>query len=100
MSWYRGPSLYSQKMRRLGAKIFNEYRSPEMPHSIATAADDKIRKDFIYKDRTCRSLVLRHSKKPDDLNTWFNPQYYPPHPQLRSLMYILRQHGLFRLVNG
>lgn len=98
MSWYRGPSLYSQKMRRLGAKIFNEYRTPDVPHEVATSADDKIRQDFIYKDRTCKTLVQRQSKIPDDLNTWFNPEYYPPHPQLRSLMYIVRLHGLYRSV--
>lgn len=43
-----------------------------------------------------RRLVERAAQLPADLNPQMNPDYYPPHPQIRELVYILRQYGLFR----
>ncbi|XP_053212108.1 28S ribosomal protein S33, mitochondrial-like [Panonychus citri] len=96
MSWYRGPSLYSQKMRRLGSKIFNEYRAPPMPKEVATSSDLAVKKDFKYTIISCRNVIERQSREPHDLNSAWNPNWYPAHPQIRELTHTLRQYGLFR----
>ena len=96
MSWFRAPSLYSQKMKRLGAKIFNEYRPPDMPKEVATAADKAVIKDFNYTLRSNHNVIERQMKEPNDLNSGWNPKWYPAHPQIREMMFTLRKYGLYR----
>lgn len=97
MSWYKGMSTYALKMKRLGAKVFNEYREPVLSKEAATSTNDKSDLwDFNYRIWTNRNLLRRQGNCPHDLDTAYNPLYYPPHPQMRELVHRLRQHGLFR----
>lgn len=92
------PSLYSQKMKRLSCKIFGEYYYPPMPKEVA-ASNDIIRKKFwAAAHEQNEAVIRRQAQLPADLNTCWTMKYYPPHPQIRNLMYSLRQHGLYRSV--
>ena len=96
MSWHRVPSIYHLKMKRLSCKIFNEYFKPPKPTEVAVQSDKKSHIVFDEKNYTSINVIKRLCSLPDDLNVNQSPNYYPPHPQIRSLVHTLRLHGLFR----
>lgn len=90
-------SKYSQKMRRLSCKIFNEFYTPELSkkeldygsfHPPVTAWYTKMFSDYRAWER-CQ-------ERPLDLNPARNYKYYPSHPQIRALAGTLRDYGLYR----
>lgn len=83
-------------MSRLSCKIFGQHYEPPMPLEIASGVD--CRPKFAWQNLQVHNhrLVERTAQQPIDLSTNYNPNYYPPHPQIRNLVYILRQYGLFR----
>lgn len=96
MAWYRLPTLYSQRMSRLSCKIFGQFYHVPMPKEIGNGVS-LVPKYYwetvqFHNNRT----VERMAQKPSDLDTNINPNFYPAHPQIRELMYVLRQYGLFR----
>lgn len=95
---YDLPSAYSQKMKRLGCKIFGEYYTPPVPVDAVKSNYLHLQREVMRVHAQSEAVILRQSKLPDDLNPSWNLKYYPPHPQIRSLMYTLRQFGLYRLV--
>lgn len=95
--WYKLPSAYSQRISRLSSKIFGLFYQPPMPVEVQNHGNDM--KAFnLWNNLQVhnRRVVERMAQKPADLNTYCNPNYYPPHPQIRELVYILRQYGLYR----
>jgi len=90
-------SKYSQRMRKLSCKIFNDFYMPELP-----------KRDYEYgigHQPVARWLTKWHKecsifnwvqKVPTDLDHNYGHKYYPAHPQIRALTHILRQYGLFR----
>ena len=95
---YNLPSTYSQKMNRLSCKIFGNYYTPPMPKDVAESNIFGLQNDWKKVHTQSEAVILRQSKLPDDLNPEWTLKYYPPHPQIRSLMYTLRQFGLYRSV--
>ncbi|KAI1301365.1 28S ribosomal protein S33, mitochondrial [Halotydeus destructor] len=96
MSWYKIPSNYSQKMKRLSCKIFGEYYTPPAPAEYVYMADTSVLARFNGHHYQNEQQTKRQSALPFDLNPDKNPNYYPAHPQIRSLVHTLRLHGLFR----
>lgn len=90
------PSHYTQKMNRLSCKIFGEYYYPPMPKDLAWSEDFIRKKRWASLHEQNEAVIRRQSRIPADLSTEWNIKYYPPHPQIRSLMYTLRQYGLYR----
>lgn len=97
-SVYKMPSVYSQKMNRLGCKIFGEYYYPPQPVEIAMCNDIERTNQWKKVHHRNESLVKRLAELPNDLNRHMRVDYYCPHPQIRELMYTLRMHGLYRSV--
>ena len=97
MSWIpKCPSIYTQKMARLSCKIFGQHYEPPMPVEIASGVDYRPKAMWQNLQVHNRRVVERTAQRPLDLDTYHNPNYYPPHPQIRELVYVLRQYGLFR----
>jgi hypothetical protein len=96
--YYEEPSLYSQRMKRLSCKIFNEYYEKPMPRDLARSADHEAKRSFMSKLIQDYNLIARVSTTPIDLDDNRNDKYYPAHPQIRSLTFKLREYGLFRYV--
>lgn len=90
-------SKYSQRMRKLSCKIFNDFYIPELTKKDL---------DYGHYAHPVNSWAVkwyndyrahqRNQEKPFDLNSDSNYKYYPPHPQIRSLTHTLREYGLFR----
>ena len=96
MSWYKVPSTYAQKMAKLSCKIFQEYYRPPAPRELVNNKNIAPLQVYNGPHDQNEALILRNSKKPFDLDSTQNYNYYPAHPQIRELMYTLRKHGLFR----
>lgn len=98
MSWYKLPSSYAQKMKRLSCKIFGEYYKPPMPEELAYTIDKGHVGKWSGIHSQNQQQIGRQSALPFDLDSDWNPKYYPAHPQMKSLVHYLRLHGLFRYV--
>lgn len=96
MSWYKHPSVYAQKMARLGCKIFNEYYKPTMPKEIYLSGSHAAKNAFTRIHHQNMGQIDRLSALPWDIDGERNMNRYPPHPQIRELVHVLRKHGLFR----
>lgn len=96
MSWYKLPSTYAQKMSRLSCKIFGEYYTPPPPKALMTTSDPRNYVVFMGPHKQNGSEIIKNSRLPFDIDPGKNFNYYPPHPQIRELMFVLRQHGLYR----
>lgn len=96
MSWYKLPSAYAQKMSRLSCKIFGDYYTPPPPKPIMTVVNTANYQVFMAPHIQNRALIHRNASLPIDLDRSRNFNYYPAHPQIRSLMHTLRLHGLYR----
>lgn len=96
MSWYKLPSAYAQKMSRLSCKIFGEYYTPPAPKAVMTMKNPTNYVLFHAPHYQNESQIKKLSRIPFDISPETNFNYYPPHPQIRKLMYTLRLHGLFR----
>lgn len=90
-------SKYSQRMRKLSCKIFNEFYVPEMSKKeLEYTIYSKQANQFVAKWHGDCRVFERMQDKPFDLNTERNHKYYPAHPQIRALTHNLREYGLFR----
>ncbi|RWS09423.1 28S ribosomal protein S33-like protein [Dinothrombium tinctorium] len=96
MSWIKSPSKYAQRMARLSCRIFGEYYKPPMPKEIALDPDKQSAEKWEANHYQNMAAIETHSKLPIDIDPDRNPNYYPPHPQIRHLMWVLREHGLYR----
>jgi hypothetical protein len=96
--YYNMPSSFSQKMDKLSCKIFGEYYRPPMPPHVAAITNPAVHFHWGKVHDQNQALIKRQSKLPDDIDPWKTINYYPPHPQIRSLMHTLRQFGLYRYV--
>ena len=90
-------SKYSQRMRKLSCKIFNDFYVPEISkkeyeHGFSHPSTSHWLKKVFSDYRTFE----RNTEKPGDFDTRRNPNYYPAHPQVRQLTHHLREYGLFR----
>lgn len=90
-------SSYSQKMRKLSCKIFNDFYVPELnradlDHGQHHAPVYAWTSKWIQDLRT----VDRSRQAPLDLESHRNPKYYPAHPQIREMTHRLREYGLYR----
>lgn len=90
-------SKYAARMAKLSGRIFGEYKTPPVPKDIIKE---------VHNDPAPRHkwhALHTHNKKnihliarlPHDIDPFF-VKYYPPHPQIRQLMYTLREYGLYR----
>lgn len=90
-------SKYSQRMRRLSCKIFNDFYIPElskkdMDYGPYHPPVVEWRSKWVNDARAYE----RNQDKPLDLDANRNIKYYPAHPQIRGLTNQLREYGLFR----
>ncbi|RWS24168.1 28S ribosomal protein S33-like protein, partial [Leptotrombidium deliense] len=96
MAAFKNVSKYAQRMTRLSCKIFGEYYKPPMPKDIFVEPNIETQIRWESEHYQNVASINRLSLKPFDFNEDKNHLYYPPHPQLRTLMYTLREHGLYR----
>lgn len=84
-------------MRKLSCKIFNDYYIPELSKKeIEYGTANQTVKDWFGQWVSDLRVYQRAQERPLDLDRDRNENYYPAHPQLRSLTYILREYGLYR----
>lgn len=89
-------SKYSQRMRRLSCKIFNDYNIPELEKRDLDHGPTPQVISWVAKWHNDLRTVERNQEKPVDLDTRRNPHYYPAHPQFELLSHTLREYGLYR----
>jgi hypothetical protein len=100
MRYYKEPSLYEQRMKRLSCKIFHKHYEKPMSETLARSSDQNMKCNFLEKDAYKRNLISRFSSIPFDLDDNKNPNYYTHNPQIRELTFKLREYGLFRYVSS
>lgn len=91
-------SKYTQNMRRLSSKIFNDFYTPELesPRDLAYGTSYAPVREWASNWFADQRIVERNMELPIDLNSAKNRKYYPAHPQIRALTHTLRNFGLFR----
>lgn len=89
-------SKYSQRLRQISCKIFNQYYVPEITKKEYYEPDrtnvDRWAGQWHSEETTFKRLQL----KPADLQAIKNINYYPAHPQIRQFSHVLREYGLYR----
>lgn len=90
-------SAYSQKMRRLSCKIFNEFYIPELTKKeLDYGTGHQPVAQWVGRWFTDMRAFQRNQDRPIDLDPNRNWNYYPAHPQIRALTHQLREYGLYR----
>ncbi|XP_054164625.1 28S ribosomal protein S33, mitochondrial-like [Oppia nitens] len=91
-------SRYKQRMVQLSARIFGEYRRPDLPSELTRDRiyDEKVRHAWHSYHHRNEVVIKKLSALPMDLDCHRNHLYYPPHPQHVDLIDKLRELGLFR----
>lgn len=91
-------SKYSQKMRKLSCKIFNDFYVPELSKKEDLGYGTGHQPVAMWSAKWISDIRVfeRNQNRPLDLNPNKDQNYYPAHPQLRALTHTLREYGLFR----
>lgn len=90
-------SKYSQRMRKLSCKIFNEFYVPELPkQELEYGYHLPPIMKFAANWQSDMRVFERNQEMPSDLNQNRSHKYYPSHPQIRELTHTLREYGLYR----
>lgn len=90
-------SKYSQRMRKLSCKIFNEFYVPELSKKdLEYGHHHQPVNQWIQRLVTDIRVYEKNFERPIDLDSGRNMNYYPAHPQIRELTHVLREYGLYR----